>query len=127
MRRPPSFLLALILQALLFSTCYDQTNLLTSNDWTDVKSFDVTSEAGERLWAIKAQSPIRIRRIEYGRTPEGFEQTVPVNGHPRSLKTGERITLVYKTGSSVVTHHGEATGSASFNPGAYEVAPLKEP
>ncbi len=82
----------------------------------DLWSFEVRDSGETVLWAIEAEGVAEVSRLDYGAVPEGFRQTVPVDGSPpRELVPGEELTTVTVTTTRVFTHWGFALGPAAWS------------
>ena len=94
-----------------------QAPLLVISGPTGYESFQIGTEDGEVLWAIAADEPTTLTRIDYGLVPDGFRQLTPGNNEPpRALIPGEWLISESVSSEGVFHHEGVAVGPGSFQP-----------
>lgn len=119
-----------LMSLLLFGGCLfdnygcDEDNLLTMSAPANVSEFRVFDSKGSVLWEVRASPPVPLSAIRYAVSPSGSLQTVPAEGKPRPLVSGEQILTETLTDSRYMVHRGHATGPAGFCGGAYQSGPL---
>jgi hypothetical protein len=106
---------------------HDAKNLLTSDANEAVLSLEVSDSTGQALWRVRSSQGIKVSRVEYGQTPNGFRQEVPVGGmRPRPLVSGERLRLAIASLCWTFTHDGRAAEGQGFLGGVSTYSPRAE-
>jgi hypothetical protein len=95
---------------------------------TVVERLELHGACGERLFAIERTLPhAPLRQVGYGVVPAGYRQIFLVAGRPRSLESGERIVLLWRTSDTFVQHWGAAISASAVHYGGWSSGPAARP
>ena len=90
-----------------------------------VQRLELHGKCGERIWAIEGSQESVVGNVSLGGTPAGYRQTFPVGVRPRSLRKGECVVLLWRSGNQFTRHFGRAASDSVVHYGVWMSQPIK--
>jgi hypothetical protein len=90
-----------------------------------VSRLELHGKCGERIWGVESNGKAGISNVTLGVVPSGYRQTFPIAGRPRSLRKGECVVLLWRSGDSFTRHWGRAASESAVHYGVWMSQPIQ--